>query len=125
MTTGMHTPTKLTPSGNSYILEGSELLAQHIRYAVRPASSLHPWGQKLTPPDTLIFDINDSSNGQMLEAFIYDLFKEYEKLGIASLRNLKISTKNAEKGELDCIIVYNDLEDDTDREVKFTTGGRR
>lgn len=125
MATGMYTPTNVTPSGNSYILEGSDLLRQNILYAIRPASSRHPWNQKLTPPDTLIFDLNDTSNGHMLEAFVRDLFAEYEKLGIASLRSFKLNNANAEKGELDVIIVYNDLEDDQNREIKFTTRGRR
>lgn len=123
-------PVKVGPRGGIETAEGPEMLQQNIMLGVRPASSMNPWNQHLTPREETIFDINDVQSGTMFEAHVYDLFDDLERLGLATIRRgrgngIKLDTSNVEreKGNLTTVIQYTDLEEMESREVRF--GGKK
>jgi hypothetical protein len=128
MAKGIRLPVATNPRGGAEISEGSELLRQLIMLGVKPASNLHPWNQELTPRADIIFDINDGVLGSEFEGAIYDLFDDLERLGLAAISKgrggIFVETQNRDKGELEVIVRYTDLEEMKSREIRFPTGGK-
>lgn len=123
MAKGIMFPFKTNPRGGLKTVEGPELLRQNIVLGVTPASSQHPWNQRLTPREDIIFDIADSALSGELSAHIYDLFEDLQKLQMAMLpRNskaLKVQRGAANSGDMLVSITYVDLEDNKSREIQI------
>lgn len=126
MTTGLKLPLRATPRGGAETHDGASLRKQNIVLGILPASSLHPWGQSLTIPEDVIFRISDASVRDLIHGHVQKFFAEQERLKLTKLakgpNGVKItSMKN---GEVEIVINYIDLEDNTSRSVSFTAGKR-
>ncbi len=123
MAKGLTLPFQTTPRGGLQLTEGPELLRQNILLGVKPASSRHPWNQKLAPRENIIFDIADSAVGGELAAHVYDLFEDLRRLQMATISKksnaIRVSLGSANQGDVDVVITYVDLEDNKSREVRF------
>lgn len=129
MPKGLKLPVAVGIRGGARTIEGFEARRQNIILGVQPASSQHPWHQKLTPPEETIFDIADEAVGGQLEAHIYQFFAEQERLGLTRLprdsSGLRVKLDKTEQGDVDVVINYIDLEDNESREVRFGRGRRK
>lgn len=129
MPKGMRMPIEVGIRGGARTVEGTESRKQNILLGVRPASSQHPWHQKLTPPEETIFDLADELTGGLLIAHIYDLFDEQKRLGFATLpRNkdaLQLDMTKASRGEVEIVVNYIDLEDRSSQQVRIGQGRRK
>ncbi len=130
MAKGIKLPVRVGPRGGMETMEGPEIIRQNIMLGVRPASSLNPWNQQLTPREETIFDINDNVSGTMFESHVYDLFDDLERVGLATIRRgrgngilIDATDREREKGNLTAVIRYTDLEEMKSREIRF--GGRK
>lgn len=128
MPLGLKLPIAVGTRGGARTVEGFEARRQNILLGVYPASSLHPWHQRLTPPEETIFDIADEMTGGQLVAHIYQFFAEQERLGLTRLprdsSGLRLNLVDADKGDVEIAINYIDLEDNATREVRFGRGRR-
>ncbi len=118
MATGIKQPVEISTTGGLNTTEGSDMLKQNIILACRPASSQNPWSQKITPKEDMIFDIADTlSNGNYI-SHIYQVFEEYQRLGIAKLPSSNgVRIIRNKDGETEVAIRYIDLEDSKEREM--------
>lgn len=130
MAKGIRLPVRVGPRGGMEVMEGPEIIRQNIMLGVRPASSLNPWNQQLTPREETIFDINDNVSGTMFESHVYDLFDDLERVGLATIRRgrgngilIDATDREREQGNLTAVIRYTDLEEMKSREIRF--GGRK
>lgn len=120
MAKGIKMPVEISSTGGLITIEGGDLLYQNILYAVRPASSQHPWAQKITPREDMIFDIADNMTRSTYTSHVYQVFDELQRLGIAKLPAASpLSVVNNEEGETDLDINYIDLEDSRMRTLKI------
>jgi hypothetical protein len=129
MPKGLRVPLEVGIRGGARTIEGTESRKQNVLLGVRPASSQHPWHQKLTPPEETIFDLADELTGGLLVAHIHDFFKEQERLGLTALPrrsdSLQLDMSKAEKGEVEIVVNYVDLEDRSSQSVRISQGRRR
>lgn len=129
MPKGLKLPLETGVRGGARTMEDAAIRRQNVLLGVTPASSLHPWHQKLTPSEETIFNIADEMTGGQLIAHIYQFFDEQERLGLTSLprddESLKLSLANVDKGEVEIVINYVDLEDNETREVRIGNGRRQ
>ena len=129
MPKGLRLPLETGVRGGVRTIEGYEARRQNVILGITPASSLNPWHQKLTPSEETIFNIADEMTGGRLIAHIYDFFAEQERLGYTMLprdgRSLRLGLENTDKGDVEMIIDYVDLEDNETREVRLSNGRRR
>lgn len=129
MPKGLRLPLETGVRGGARTIEGYSARRQNVILGVTPASSLHPWHQKLTPSEETIFNIADEMTGGQLIAHIYNFFDEQERLGYTMLprdgRSLKLGLQDTDKGDVEMIINYVDLEDNETREVRLSNGRRR
>jgi len=129
MPKGLRLPLETGVRGGARTIEDSAARRQNVLLGITPASSLHPWHQKLTPSEEVIFNIADEMTGGQLVSHIYDFFDEQERLGLTMLprneNSVKLSLDNVDKGEVEMVINYLDLEDNQNREVRVTNGRRR
>lgn len=119
MAKGIKLPIQISSTGGSVAIESVKMLRQNILYAIRPASSAHPWSQNITPKEDMIFDIADNQTASLYTSHIYKVFKEFEKLGLAKLppsNGVRIVKNN--DGETEIEISYIDLEDNKTRKLK-------
>jgi len=126
MSKGLTLPFQTNVKGDLLLTEGPDLLRQNIMTALIPASSAHPWNQKLTPREDIIFDIADSKiTGEMI-AHIYDYFDELRKLNLAMLSHksdaIKVTALVENSGDVELSITYVDLEDQRSREIRIKGG---
>jgi hypothetical protein len=128
MPKGLRLPVAVNPRGGAQTVEDFQARRQNVILGVKPASSLHPWNQQLTPPEELIFNIADEMSGGQLVAHIYSFFEEQEKLGLTRLSKgsdgLKLDLSRSQHGEMELVINYTDLEDNSSREVRFGPGSK-
>lgn len=119
-------PFDVNPSGNAKTAINSDSLYQDILLGILPSSSLHPWNQRLTPPDDIIFNIADDSVGGLFESYVYDYFEQLERLNLASISKgadgITIDGRGIHDGEIRVIVKYTDLEDNSSREIIITQG---
>ena len=129
MPKGLRLPLETGVRGGARTIEGYSARRQNVILSVTPASSLHPWHQKLTPSEETIFNIADEMTGGQLIAHIYNFFDEQERLGYTMLprdgSSLKLGLQDTDKGDVEMIINYVDLEDNETREVRLSNGRRR
>lgn len=129
MPKGLRLPLETGIRGGVRTHEGFAARRQNIILGITPASSLNPWHQKLTPSEETIFDVADEMTGGRLIAHIYNFFDEQERLGLTMLprdgESLKLGLNNTDKGDVEIIINYVDLEDNETREVRLGNGRRR
>jgi len=129
MPKGMRLPVKIGVRGGALTIEGTEARKQNVILGVTPASSRHPWHQKLTPPEEVIFDFADELTGGLLVAHIYSFFEEQERLGLTTLPKtqdaLQLNMANADKGEIEIVVNYVDLEDNKSNAVRIGQGRRK
>jgi hypothetical protein len=126
MAKGMRLPVSVSTRGGATTLEGSDLLRQNILLGIKPASSLNPWNQRLTPREDTIFDLADEMTGGMLISHIQSFFEELEALGMAALhkgrRGLILDVSDRERGNVELIVNYIDLEENKSREIRLGSG---
>jgi hypothetical protein len=112
--------------GGAVVVEGFDARRQTVILGVTPASSMNPWHQELTPPEDVIFNLSDEVTGGLLISRIYQFFDEQERLGLTKIskttESVRVST-GSEDGEVQIVIKYTDLEDNSSREVRFGPGG--
>jgi hypothetical protein len=116
MPKGIKQPVKISTTGGLNTIEGSEILRQNIIQACRPASSENPWSQNITPQEDMIFDIADELGNGKYISHVYQVFEEYERLGMAKLpsSNALRIVRNKD-GETEVHLRYIDLEDSQER----------
>jgi len=124
---GMKFPIGVNPSGGALTIEGTATIGQNIILAVRPAGSLHPWNQKLTPEEDLIFDIKDSTTGNVLTMHIREFFRELEHRGHARLLPGRqgLSIRNKDESNTDIFVRYVNLETGETEEFSIPISGGR
>jgi len=129
MPKGLRLPLETGVRGGARTIEGFGARRQNVILGVTPASSLNPWHQRLTPSEETIFNIADEMTGGQLIAYIYNFFDEQERLGYTMLprngKSIKLGLDNMDKGDVEMIINYVDLEDNETREVRLTNGRRQ
>lgn len=129
MPKGLKLPLQVGTRGGVLTAEGSDIRRQNVLLAVRPAGSLHPWHQSLTPPEDTIFDLADEMTGGQLVAHIYSFFDEQKRLGLSMLprdgSGVSLNLDDSDNGEVELTINYIDLEDNKSREVSIGQGRRR
>lgn len=129
MPKGMRMPLAVGVRGGARTIEGTEARRQNVLLGVRPASSQNPWHQKLTPPEETIFDLADELTGGLLVSHIYDFFREQERLGLTALPrgrdSLLLDMNKADKGEVEVVVNYVDLEDNSSQQVRLGQGRRK
>lgn len=129
MPKGLQMPVRLGVRGGALTVEGSEARKQNVILGVTPASSRHPWHQKLTPPEEVIFDFADELTGGLLVSHIYSFFEEQERLGLTTLPKtadaLSLDMSKVENGEVEIVVNYVDLEDNKSSVVRIGQGRRK
>jgi len=123
MAKGIVFPFQTNIRGGILVAEGPEILRQNILLGVKPAGSLNPWGQRDAPREDLVFDIADAAVGGELAAYVYDLFEDLQRLDMAKLPKdsnaVRTELSNIKNGDLEVVITYIDLEDNSSRQVRF------
>ena len=113
MLKGISIPISVAPHGGANVIEGQRVVGQNVILGVKPASSLHPWNQKLAPDEALIFDIHDMKSGGVYAMTVRRFFEEMERHGYAKLlpgtQGIQIS-ESKDNGEMKVFIKYNNLE---------------
>lgn len=126
MPKGIKYPIKVSPSGGAVTVEGTPVIDQNVLLALRPAGSLHPWNQKLTPDEDLIFDIKDNRSGGLYSMHVREFFQEMERNGYARLlpgRNGLSIVHSRDGGDMIVRVNYVNLETGDTESYEFQISG--
>ena len=123
---GIKFPVRVGAYGGAETIEGYSVVDQNILLAIKPAGSLHPWNQRLTPDEDLIFDIRDNRSGGLYSMHVRQFFSEMERAGYAKLlpgtRGLRIEDSGND-GEMVVVISYINLERNKEMTFKVPLSG--
>lgn len=129
MPKGMRVPIKVADNGGSMMLDGPATIGQNVILAVKPAGSLHPWNQHITPEENLVFDLNDERTGGLYTMQVRQFFSEMESRGFARLypgrKGLRIVPSGRDRGDMIVMINYVNLETGKASQLSFPIGGNR